>query len=847
MDDEGEMWTELPKFSEGYMSGVRDFIRNAFSRFSIGDEITCPCKNCKNYKWRRQDTIYDHLVYNGPCPMYAKWMFEISRQHLGMNEDMDDTGTNVGDNLDELFHRTVGNMQNLEDKQSDGPSVHAEKLYRRFEEGKQPLYPGCTKFTSLSFIIRLYSLKCVHGITESGFGDLLELIREAFPQARVPLSFNAAKAIIKDLGLDYQRIHACPNDCMIYWGVNEKEDACRTCGVSRWIIVEKKGAGENNLEKVISKVPAKVMRYFPLKPRLQRMFMSKEYSELMIWHAVGRKTDGKLRHPADAEAWKTLDAKYPMFSSEKRNIRLGVAADGFSPFRTMNTLHSTWPIVLVNYNLPPWLCMKTENLILSTIIPGPESPKNNIDIYMQPLISELKELWELGTQTYDAFTDQSFNLRATVLWTISDFPGYAMLSGWSTKGKLACPVCHYETSSMYLKNSKKMCYMSHRKFLDVDHKWRFDKKRFNGEIELGTCPDPLTGTEIMELLAGFENRFGKNNVKKVKTDSPFKKKSIFFELPYWSHNLCRHNLDVMHIEKNICDKIIGTLLNIGGKSKDHLNARKDLQEMGIRKVLHPVLSADGKHIEFKAAIFDMTNREKDLFCSVLQNAKLPYGCAANVRRYVSMDERKVMGYKSHDAHFILHYLLQFAVKKALKPEVALPLIRFGRFLRDIWSKAIDLDELRRLQNEIAEVLCQFEMIFSLAFFDIMVHLPVHLCKEIEWGGPADIRCMYSIERYLCKLKSYVRSKSKPEASIAEGYLVEECLIFCSRFLGYEGAGKITTSSAKFESSPQKMEYPIGTRRNKEGKAVHLKDSQWQTCHRYILFNCGNKEIENLIE
>ena len=64
MDDEGEMWTELPKFSEGYMSGVRDFIRNAFSRFSIGDEITCPCKNCKNYKWRRQDTIYDHLVYN---------------------------------------------------------------------------------------------------------------------------------------------------------------------------------------------------------------------------------------------------------------------------------------------------------------------------------------------------------------------------------------------------------------------------------------------------------------------------------------------------------------------------------------------------------------------------------------------------------------------------------------------------------------------------------------------------------------------------------------------------------------------------------------------------------------
>ena len=87
------------------------------------------------------------------------------------------------------------------------------------------------------------------------------------------------------------------------------------------------------------------------------MFMSKEYAELMIWHAVGRKNEGRLRHPADGEVWKTMDAKYPHFSSENRNIRLGVAADGFSPFRTMTTAHSTWPIILVNYNLPPWLYM----------------------------------------------------------------------------------------------------------------------------------------------------------------------------------------------------------------------------------------------------------------------------------------------------------------------------------------------------------------------------------------------------------------------------------------------------------------------------------------------------------
>ncbi|XP_074324230.1 uncharacterized protein LOC141661146 [Apium graveolens] len=472
---------------------------------------------------------------------------------------------------------------------------------------------------------------------------------------------------------------------MLYWVENEKEDSCKTCGASRWTIVEKEGTSDNDPKKLIHKVSENIMRYFPLKPRLQRMFMCKEFAELMTWHAVGRKNNGKLRHPADGEAWKEMDTRYPQFSSEIRNIRLGIAADGFNPFRIMKTLHSTWPVILVNYNLPPWLCMRQENLILSTLISGPESPKNNIDVFMQPLITELKELWEGGIETYNAFTGQNFRLRASVMWTISDFPGYGMLSGWSTKGKLGCPVCNYETSSMYLKHSKKMCYMNHIKFLDPDHKRRFYKKRFNGEVEMGFTLEILTGKDCLELLSSFRNQFGgKPGQKKCKIiDSPIKKKSIYFDLPYWSHNLRRHNLDVIHIEKNICDNIIGTLLNIARKSKDHVNARYDLQEMGIRKDLHPVESSDMSYVEISPAIFDMTNEEKDILCTVLKNAKLPHGCASNISRYVNTKERKVTGYKSHDAHFMLNYLLQFAMKKSMKPKVAVPFIRLGAFLRGI--------------------------------------------------------------------------------------------------------------------------------------------------------------------
>ena len=104
-------------------------------------------------------------------------------------------------------------------------------------------------------------------------------------------------------------------------------------------------------------VPAKVVWHFPLKPRLQRLYMCSKTAELIRWHDEERVKDDLLRHPADGEAWKHFDEQYSNFSSEARNIRLGLASDGFNPFRTLSTQHSTWPVVLINYNLPPWLCM----------------------------------------------------------------------------------------------------------------------------------------------------------------------------------------------------------------------------------------------------------------------------------------------------------------------------------------------------------------------------------------------------------------------------------------------------------------------------------------------------------
>jgi hypothetical protein len=149
----------------------------------------------------------------------------------------------------------------------------------------------------------------------------------------------------------------------------------------------------------------------------------------MRWHAEGRTRDGVLRHPADGEAWRSFGILHPDLMADSRNMRLGLTADGFNPFGNMSISHSTWPVMLVPYNLPPWMCMKQTLFILALVIPGSSSLGMDIDVYLQPLIDELLELWNVGVQTFDASKMKNFNMRAQLMWTIKDLPAYANLFG----------------------------------------------------------------------------------------------------------------------------------------------------------------------------------------------------------------------------------------------------------------------------------------------------------------------------------------------------------------------------------------------------------------------------------
>jgi len=110
-------------------------------------------------------------------------------------------------------------------------------------------------------------------------------------------------------------------------------------------------------------------------------------------------------------------------------------------------------------------------------------------------------------------------------------------------------------------------------------------------VERRDRPPQLSGYDVFEQLCIVEK--GKWDNSSDTWLKHWKKRSIFFELPYWKELLLRNNLDVMHIEKNVCDNIIGTIMHIQGKSTDGKKARMDLKEMGIRETLH-LLGEDGK-------------------------------------------------------------------------------------------------------------------------------------------------------------------------------------------------------------------------------------------------------------
>jgi hypothetical protein len=123
--------------------------------------------------------------------------------------------------------------------------------------------------------------------------------------------------------------------------------------------------------------------------------------------------------------------------------------------------------------------------------------------------------------------------------------------------------------------------------------------------------------------------------QKASKDSSLKKQSIFFRyLPYWKESEIGHAIDTMHVKKGVFESTIDLLLDIPGKMKDGLNARKNLQVLGIWEELHPQQRSNRK-VYLPPASYTLTNEEERAICKCLRGIKVLTGFSTNKKNLVS--------------------------------------------------------------------------------------------------------------------------------------------------------------------------------------------------------------------
>lgn len=414
---------------------------------------------------------------------------------------------------------TEGDMQSPED------DTDFDNLLRNCVE---PVYQGCTE-NRLQCGIVLMTLASVYGVSDNFVTALLGyLAGTLLPRFNsLPRTAYELKTMIRKLGLEHQRIDTCPDGHILFDGeVDGALQHCPVCNRRRYI------PGSNT-------VPCAVTRYFPIIPKMKRLYKCPRIAELLEHYAKSEFDGQIMRSVADSFQWQEISRMYPGFRDVATHLRLALIADGVCPHGNQNSKHSTWIVFIAVYNFPGWLATKKFFLNLALLIPRPKAPTSDtIDVYLKPLVKDLLQLW-YGVPALNMskpVNERHFTLRAILMWTVNDFPALGLLSGQTVKGYIACPVCGENTCSEHSSALSKMVYLGGRQFLNRGHRFRRARAAFNNFPEHRVAPDRRTGATILEQGRERAEWLRRGGVEDSEGDPVkrhgVKRASIMFALPY---------------------------------------------------------------------------------------------------------------------------------------------------------------------------------------------------------------------------------------------------------------------------------------------------------------------------
>ena len=335
---------------------------------------------------KQQAPADDDAVEQPPAEVEEEYLdaldsHDFEEAHPQTNVNLEEMVQNYFTRADEIHQQFTNEGDKIldfddlssEDKEQD----QSELLEELIHQAREPLFVG-SRNTKLQFSIILMSLCTLYSISHHCLDEILTFLKhDVLPEQNTcPSSSYEMKTLVMKLGLSHEIIHCCDCGKTLYWKENSELTTCLHCQKSRYV------EGSDT-------IPVRVLRFFSLIKRLQRLFRCPKLSKHMKWHSTNHSDDGKMRSVVDSEQWRFIEDKYPSFYRDVRNVRMGLSLDGVNPHSLQSSKHSIWPIMIVLYNLPPYLVTKRFFISLTMIIPGPKSPsEETIDVFLQPLVHE---------------------------------------------------------------------------------------------------------------------------------------------------------------------------------------------------------------------------------------------------------------------------------------------------------------------------------------------------------------------------------------------------------------------------------------------------------------------------
>ena len=274
----------------------------------------------------------------------------------------------------------------------EDPAEEADVVVAALEATTTPLFEGSNHFSMGTTYVLLVG-GMLNGCSDTYMDELFRTLSTAIlPQPNsLPKSYREASEYLRLLGHSYVSYDVCPNNYRLFRGDLKLARVCPECRAPRMRRVGR------------SEVPHKVSPVFPLTPRLKRMFRNPMQAAAMTWWATLQSNNDLMTHVSDSTQWKWINERFrEELGYDDWNVRMALVTDGFNPNSDKRGTYSMWPILLMNYNIAPWLTTKNYFIMLAMLIPDPKSvTADHFNIFIEPLIEELLNLWNYGVYHID--------------------------------------------------------------------------------------------------------------------------------------------------------------------------------------------------------------------------------------------------------------------------------------------------------------------------------------------------------------------------------------------------------------------------------------------------------------